>query len=105
MREFILYIDTAECGVYQKGYPLFDNANYDKKRGEKYKFATYCVKNDKFMGFFSSNVFDEDIKVAESDELMGKFCEFEVLKNNKTKDKFQGSFCDALKYIRKHFKG
>ncbi|MCR4942187.1 MAG: hypothetical protein K5978_05310 [Campylobacter sp.] len=105
MREFILYIDTAECGVYEKGYSLFDNTDYDKKQGEKYSFATYCIKNGKFMGFFSSGIFDEDIKVAESDELMGEVCEFEVLKNNKIKGKFEGTFIDALKYIQKHFEG
>ena len=104
MREFILYIDEAACGVYQKGYDVWAGNDYDKKRGKMYKFAAYCVKGGKFMGFFSSFVFDEDIKTAQSDKLMQEICEFEVLICNKPKETFNGTFVDALKYIKENFK-
>ncbi len=104
MREFILYIDTAECGVYQKGYNVWAGQDYNKKLGKMYKFATYCVKNGKFMGFFTSYIFDEDIKIAKNDELMQEICEFEVLIHDTFKEKFRGSFIDALEYTKENFK-
>ncbi|MSN96445.1 hypothetical protein F1B92_04525 [Campylobacter sp. FMV-PI01] len=103
MREFILYIDETECGMYQKGYDLWDNDDYKKSLCAKYTFATYCVKNGKFMGFFASFIQDEDIKIAKNDEFMQEVCEFEVLIHNTFKEKFQGSFIDALKYIKENF--
>ena len=89
MREFILYIDTAECGVYQKGYNVWAGQDYDKKRGSKYKFATYCVKNGKFMGFYDSFIDNKDIVFAKTDPFMQEVCEFEVLIHNTFKRNFK----------------
>ena len=51
MREFILYVDTADWCIYAKGYELWDNKDYDKKRNKKYMFATLCIKDGLIMGF------------------------------------------------------
>lgn len=105
MREFVLYIDEGECGVYKKGYDIWAGKDYDKKSGSKYKFATYCVKNGEFMGFYDSFISDLDINLAKTDKFMQEICEFEVLINNQFKEKFQGTFIDALNYIKANFKG
>lgn len=104
MREFILYIDEAACGVYQKGYDVWAGNDYDDKRNDNYIFATYCVKDEKFMGFYSSCIFDKHIEAAKKDKLMQEICKFEVLICNKPKETFNGTFVDALKYIKENFK-
>ena len=104
MREFILYVDTAEWGIYANGYELWGNKDYDKKRNKKYMFATLCVKDGLIMGFFDISIDDETIKIAKNDELMQETCEFEVLIHDKFKERFSGTFVDALKYAQKAFK-
>ena len=69
MREFNLYLDfynnkPIEWGVYERGYNLWDNKDYDKKRADKYLFATVCVRNGLIMGFFDVSLSDDDIKIS-----------------------------------------
>ncbi len=109
MREFNLYLDfynnkPIEWGVYERGYNLWDNKDYDKKRADKYLFATVCVRNGLIMGFFDVSLSDDDIKISKNDKMMSEICEFSVFKNDKEITKFQGSFIDALEYIKANFK-
>ena len=84
MREFNLYLDfynnkPIEWGVYERGYNLWDNKDYDKKRADKYLFATVCVRNGLIMGFFDVSLSDDDIKISKNDKIMSEICEFFVL--------------------------
>lgn len=102
MRDFILYIDGPEWGVYQKDYNLWAGEDYDKKLAEKYPFAALCVKNGLIMGFFDIAISDEVIKTARNDETMREVCNFRVLIHNKFKESFKGSLVDALQYVKEH---
>nr|WP_315047628.1 hypothetical protein [uncultured Campylobacter sp.] len=103
MRDFILYIDGPEWGVYEKGYELWAEADHDKKLAEKYPFATLCIKKGLIMGFFDiSFISDEVIKTAQGDETMREVCNFRVLIHNKFKESFKGSLVDALQYVKEH---
>lgn len=102
MREFILYIDEAEYGVYEKGFTMWTQKD-DAKRLDEYMFAKICTKSDKLMGFFDVSLGDEIIERAKNDEIMQEVCEFEVLIHNTFKEKFRGSFVDALKYIKANY--
>ncbi|AHE94580.1 TPA: hypothetical protein RPW15_001399 [Campylobacter fetus subsp. venerealis] len=55
------------------------------------------------MGFFDVSMSDDDIKISKNDKIMSEICEFFVLKNDKEITKFQGSFIDALEYIKANF--
>ncbi|WP_297575893.1 hypothetical protein [uncultured Campylobacter sp.] len=50
MREFILYIDEAEYGVYEEGFTMWTQKD-DAERLDEYMFAKICTKSDKLMGF------------------------------------------------------
>lgn len=102
MRDFTLYIDDAEWGVYQKGYKLWAGADYDKKLADTYPFAALCVKGGLIMGFFDISISDEVIKTAQGDETMREVCNFRVLIHNKFKESFKGSLVDALQYVKEH---
>lgn len=102
MRDFILYIDEPEWGVYQKDYNLWAGEDYDKKLADGYPFAALCVKGGLIMGFFDISISDEVIKTARNDEMMREVCNFRVLIHNKFKESFKGSFVDALKYIKEY---
>ena len=102
MRDFTLYIDDAEWGVYQKGYNLWAGEDCDKKLADRYPFATLCIKDGLIMGFFDISISDEVIKISQNDEMMREVCNFKVLIHNKFKEIFKGSFVDALKYIKEH---
>lgn len=103
MRDFILYIDDAEWGVYQKDYNLWAGEDYDKKLADRYPFATLCIKKGLIMGFFDiSFISDEVIKTAQGDETMREVCNFRVLIHNKFKESFKGSLVDALQYVKEH---
>ncbi|MBE3607077.1 hypothetical protein CCAL13119_09085 [Campylobacter sp. RM13119] len=105
MRNFVLYIDKGiEWGVYQKGYYLWDDKDYDKKRANKYMFGGFCTKDSLIMGFFDISIDDDMIKTAKNDEIMQEICEFRVLINDTFKESFNGTFIDALNYIKRHFK-
>lgn len=102
MRDFILYIDEPEWGVYQKDYNLWAGEDYDKKLADGYPFAALCVKGGLIMGFFDISISDEVIKIAQNDEMMREVCNFRVLIHNKFKESFKGSLVDALKYVKEY---
>lgn len=102
MRDFILYIDEPEWGVYQKDYNLWAGEDYDKKLADRYPFAALCIKDGLIMGFFDISISDEVIKISQNDEMMREVCNFKVLIHNKFKEFFKGSFIDALKYIKEY---
>lgn len=103
MRDFTLYIDEPEWGVYQKDYNLWAGEDYDKKLADRYPFATLCIKKGLIMGFFDiSSISDEVIKTAQGDETMREVCNFRVLIHNKFKESFKGSLVDALQYVKEH---
>ncbi|WP_297964099.1 hypothetical protein [uncultured Campylobacter sp.] len=103
MRDFILYIDEPEWGIYEKGYKLWAGEDYDKKLADRYPFAALCVKEGLIMGFFDiSSISDEVVKTAQNDEMMREVCNFRVLIHNKFKESFKGSLVDALQYVKEH---
>ena len=99
MRKLEIVGNNIEWQISVKDYDIWDG-KYAEKENEKYKFATFCIENNQIMGMFDMDVKDEVLEIAKNDPLMQEVCEFRH-KNYK----FQGTFIDALEYIKENFKG
>ena len=60
-------------------------------------------RDDKILWLFDSWIFDEDIRKAEKKGRFRERAEFVVIIDGKEKERFKGTFIDALKYIKRIF--
>jgi len=106
LRKFIIWFDDIEWEIREVGLD-------DYKKFTSYHiilFANFRIRNNKIVYLQDINITDYDIKKASKFNIFKEKCKFYInnsdyLENsiqNKSKN-FEGSFIDALKYIKKYF--
>ncbi|MCR4941274.1 MAG: hypothetical protein K5978_00590 [Campylobacter sp.] len=108
MRKFNINIDYHKNIAFDWEIRLKGLNNYnDMKQFDHNFFAVLKATTDKKIAYVF-DIFipkDKDINEAKTHKEFSEICEFIHTVDGKEQTNFQGSFCDALKYIQKHFKG
>lgn len=105
MRKFEMYVyfynDIAtEWGIKQSGY---NGDDYSNKLNKPFGFATFCVKNDRFMKAFDLFLNEKCFNKTQELKLFDEVCEFECEINNIKSTKTM-SIKEAFKIIYENFK-
>ena len=98
-RDWEIYEESHVIDIYGEGFNKNLKHPYDGVFG-----IEEIDKDGKIKGLFDAGIFDEDIKKAENKRRFWERAEFVVIIDGKEKERFEGTFIDALKYIRKFFK-
>ena len=100
MDNYIIDLNTGEWWIYKEGFDFKKQDDYQSFKND-YGFAKSGMKNGKIIYFFDIYARDNDIEKAKNDKLFLRKAKFKVLKNNKGIKNFDGTFINALRYIKK----
>lgn len=82
-------------------FEIKDNNLYNEKKYKNLEIFAHCwIYNNKIGYIFDICVLNEYLQKAQKEPLFNEICEFAVTQNGEEKETFQGSFIDALKYIK-----
>lgn len=100
LRKFDIEFDSflGEWHINLKGYNGDKIGNYSRLIS-----PIIHIENSRIVHIFDIFISDKTIKNANNDKLMQEVCEFEVLIHKTFKEKFSGTFVDALKYIKANY--
>ncbi|WP_297575895.1 hypothetical protein [uncultured Campylobacter sp.] len=86
----------------QDDWSIVDKKLYSTNQKHIDFFANCYIKDDKITYIFDISFYD--LERAKKSKFFNEVCEFEVFVNDAFKEKFQGTFIDALEYIKANFK-
>ena len=101
MERYIIDTDTerSDWGIIKEGY----NHESGKISSDLIFAKERLDRDDKILWLFDSWIFDEDIKKAEKKMSFRERAEFVIMIDGKEKERFEGTFIDALKYLKRFF--
>lgn len=108
-RKFIISSDSErrDWEIYEEGHVVdIFGEGFNKNLKHPYDgvFGIEEIDKDgKIKGLFDAGIFDEDIRKAENKRRFRERAEFVVMIDGKEKERFEGTFIDALKYIKRFF--
>ncbi len=108
VRDFLIWMDDVEWEIREVGLEDYTKLKWPGIDA----FANIRVKEGKLAYVHDISLRDEDIKRVKKEKLFSEICNFthndtKFLKNIAQKDgkKFQGTFIEALEYIKEVFYG